>query len=118
MIIKNPLIVSAGGGDTTTVKKLLDATKSCYYLFKNYNGTSVDDLIKPDDTSNVTNMEYMFNRCSYLTSIPKFDTSNVYNMHAMFFFCVKLSTIPLLNTNCKYGQLPFLHPLMLQMLLI
>ena len=88
-----------GGGDTTTVKNLLDATKSCYYLFRNYKGTSIDDLIQPNDTSNVTNMEYMFNQCSYLTSIPKFDTSKVTNMHAMFFYCIKLSTIPLLDTS-------------------
>ena len=88
-----------GGGDKNTLKNLLDATKSCYYLFKGYQGTSVDDLIQPNDTSNVTNMEYMFNKCSNLTTIPALDTSKVNNMHAMFFFCIKLSTIPLLNTS-------------------
>ena len=33
----------SGGGNT--LKTLLDATKSCYYLFFNYKGTSVNDLI-------------------------------------------------------------------------
>lgn len=56
MIIKNPLIVAAGGGDTTTVKNLLDATQKCSDLFKGYKGTSVDGLIAYDDTSNVTDM--------------------------------------------------------------
>ena len=103
MIIKNPLIVAAGGGDTTTVKNLLDATKSCYYLFRNYTGTSIDELIKPNDTSNVTNMEYMFNQCSYLTSIPKFDTSKVTVMVEMFSGCTKLETVPALNvSNVNY----------------
>ena len=54
----NSVIVSGGGG--TTVKNLLDATKSCYYLFRSYGGTSVDDIIQPNDTENVTNMDYMF----------------------------------------------------------
>ena len=37
-----------------TLKKLLDATKSAYNLFYSYKGTSVDDLIQPNDTENVT----------------------------------------------------------------
>ena len=56
------LSIQTGGGEDR-LKKLLDATKSCYYLFYNYNGTSVDDLIQPSDTENVTNMGYMFMGC-------------------------------------------------------
>ena len=99
MIIEDPLIVSAGGGDTTTVKNLLDATKSCNSLFYDYEGTSIDGLITYDDTSNVTNMGYMFTNCINLTTIPLLDTSNVTTMEYMFQHCDKITTIPQLNTN-------------------
>ena len=88
-----------GGGDTTTVKNLLDATQSCYYLFYIYQGTSVDNLIKFDDTSLVTNMAHMFYFCTNLTAIPPLDTSNVTKMEEMFYHCIKITTIPLLNTS-------------------
>ena len=99
MIIKNPLIVSVGGGDTTTVKKLLDATKSCYYLFSAYKGTSIDGLITYDDTSNVNSMDHMFNKCLDLTTVPQLNTSNVTNMSNMFNNCLGLTTVPQLNTS-------------------
>ena len=51
------------------------------------------------DTSNVTNMYYMFNRCSNLTTIPLLNTSNVTNMKNMFASCTNLTTIPELNTG-------------------
>ena len=54
------LSIQTGGGGENTLKNLLDATQSTYYLFNNYNGTSVDDLIQYSDTENVTTMEYMF----------------------------------------------------------
>ena len=82
-----------------TLKKLLDATKSCYYLFNNCKGTSVDDLIKYDDTSAVTNMSYMFYSCSSLTSVPEFDTSNVTSMNFMFQFCYELTSVPEFDTS-------------------
>ena len=58
------------------------------------------------DTSNVTNMNYMFYYCTSLTTIPQLDTSNVTDMSYMFSSCPKLTSIPLLNTqnvtNMKY----------------
>ena len=39
-----------GSGATSTLKTLLDATKSTCYLFYNYKGTSVYDLISYNDT--------------------------------------------------------------------
>ena len=87
---------SGGGG---SLKTLLDATKSCYYLFFNYKGTSVNDLISYSDTENVTNMSYMFRECSNLTTIPSINTSLVTNMDSMFQFCSKLTTIPSINTS-------------------
>ena len=105
-----------------TLKALLDATKSAYYLFNGYQGTSVDGLISYNDTSNVTNMESMLQNCNKLTTIPlldtskvtnmknmfttsglttmpQLDTSNVTSMYFMFYNCNKLSTIPALDTS-------------------
>ena len=81
---------SGGGG---SLKTLLDATKSCYYLFSRYSGASVNDLISYNDTENVIDMGYMFNRCSNLTTIPQLNTSKVTNMGSMFSGCHKLTTI-------------------------
>lgn len=54
------------------------------------------DLGDKFDTSNVTDMNQMFNHCSSLESLDlgdKFDTSNVTNMWRMFSDCPKLSSI-------------------------
>lgn len=85
------------GGNT--LKTLLDATKSTYRLFYQYSGTSVNDLISYNDTSNVTNMTQMFYICSNLTTIPQLDMSNVTEIVQMFYNCSKLTTIPQLNTS-------------------
>ena len=90
------LNISSGGN---TLKNLLDATKNCYYLFQEYSGVSVDDLIQPNDTENVTNMSYMFYNCANLTAVPQLNTGKVTNMNSMFYHCDKLTTIPLLNTS-------------------
>ena len=107
------------------LKKLLDATKSADYLFADYEGTSVDDLIKYDDTSNVTdmnnmfyssdittiplldtskvtNMRYMFNNCRDLTTVPSLDTSNVTDMNYMFSYCIDLTKISMLNIGASF----------------
>lgn len=82
-----------------SLKKLLDSTKSAYYLFNNYTGTNVNDLIQYSDTENVTNMSRMFSYCTNLTTIPLLDTANVTNMYSIFEGCKKITTIPLLNTT-------------------
>ena len=105
-----------------TVKALLDATKSARDLFNGYQGTSVAGLIGYNDTSNVTDMERMFQNCNKLTTIPlldtskvtnmkhmfttsglttmpQLDTSNVASMEYMFYNCLKLTTIPTLDTS-------------------
>ena len=92
-------ILNISTGGENTLKKLLDATQSCYHLFYNYQGTSVDDLITYNDTSNVIDMHYMFDDCSKLETIPLLDTSKVTNMVNMFYQCDKLTNIPLLNTS-------------------
>ena len=51
------------------------------------------------DTSKVTDMVYMFESCSSLQEVPLFDTSNVINMNGTFNNCSTLSIVPLLNTS-------------------
>ena len=54
---------------------------------------------KDIDTSNVTDMRYMFSNCSELTDldISCFDTSNVTDMRGMFTGCQKLASLDLSN---------------------
>lgn len=59
-----------------TLKKLLDATKSCYYLFNEYKGISVDDLIQPNDTENVEDMSHTFYG-SKVVRVPDLNTNKV-----------------------------------------
>ena len=128
MIGKTNSVIVLGGSSENTLKNLLDATKSAKYLFNSYQGKWINTLIQPDDTENVTNMNYMFNACtnltvipllntsnvndmSYmfngcnnLTEIPQFNTSKVTNMTSMFVNCIKLTTIPLLDTSTVYNM--------------
>ena len=89
---ENPLqyIIGNQGGD---------GVPSCYYLFYHYRGTSLDNALSTIDTSNVTNMSYMFYYCNNLTSIPLLNTSNVTNMSYMFYYCNNLTSIPQLDTS-------------------
>lgn len=72
------------------------------WLFSNC--TSLTDVCFLD-TSKVTNMSYMFEYCSNLFSIATFDTSNVTDMSSMFFNAGQPSTqagllvIPSFNTS-------------------
>ena len=83
----------------STLKKLLDTTKSASSLFSYYTGASVDDLINYSDTENVIKTSSMFDECKNLQNIPLLDTSNVTNMRSMFYGCSKLQTIPKLDTS-------------------
>lgn len=82
-----------------TLKAVLDATQSAKYLFSSYKGTSVDGLISFNDTANVAIMNYMFNNCSNLTSIPRLDTSKVTSMIGMFSYAGNLTSIPELDVS-------------------
>lgn len=97
--VLNEVSITTNVPQDNTLKKLLDATKNCYYLFQEYSGVSVDDLIQPNDTANVTNMSNMFYSCANLTTIPQLNTGKVTVMNSMFYNCSSLTTIPLLNTG-------------------
>ncbi|MBQ3307082.1 MAG: BspA family leucine-rich repeat surface protein [Bacilli bacterium] len=68
------------------------------YMFQGLSSLTTLDLSN-FDTSNVTNMEAMFYGCSGLTEInvTNFDTSNVTNMPAMFLNCNSLTDIDVSN---------------------
>lgn len=101
------LNIPSGGN---TLKNLLDATQSCNYLFNSYKGTSIDDLIQPNDTENVTNMDSMCSYCSNLITIPQLNTSNVTSIDAMFYNCSRLTTIPALDVSkVKYATNTFVY---------
>ena len=96
--------IETGGSGGNTLKTLLDTTQSSANLFNSFKGTSVNDLISYNDTSNVTNMSNMFYNCSKLTSIPQLDTSKVTNMSNMFYNCSSLTSIPQLDTRNATGM--------------
>ena len=85
----------------STLKKLLDTTKSADYLFSNYSGTfaSVENVIQPSDTENVTSMRYTFSNCRELQHIPQLNTSNVTDMTGMFKGFTSLHFTPSLDTS-------------------
>lgn len=87
---------------------------SLTYAFYSYRGESLD--LSRFDTSNVTNMSYMFNACNSITSLDlrSFNTEQVTTMLQMFYGCVALENLdissfrtPALTTmqqmfyNCK-----------------
>ncbi len=76
-----------------------DGKPSAKSLFCYYKGTSLDNVLKSLDFSEVTNMSAMFQYCSNLTSIPQLDTSKVTNMGTMFQNCSNLTSIPQLDTS-------------------
>lgn len=80
-----------GATSVNSVKELLDYTKSTQQLFYYYSGgpelitdAQLLNLIKYDDTENVTHMEQMFANQSLLTSVPLLNTGKVTSMQSMF----------------------------------
>ena len=73
------------------------------YNIKSYNKNKLEIKLKGID--NVTNMSYMFEGCSSLSSlsdISKWNTNNVTDMSYMFYECSSLSFLPNIsnwNTN-------------------
>ena len=64
------------------------------YKIKNYNNNILE--IKLKGINNVTDMRYMFDKCSSLSSLPdisKLNTNNVRNMKYMFSYCSSLSSL-------------------------
>ena len=100
--------IKSGGGFDIDLKSIFDQTKNVKYFFNGYHDgkytffyylKDLNNLIKYEDTSNVTNMSYMFNGCSSLTTIPNMNTSKVTDMGSMFTLCSSLTTVPSMDTS-------------------
>ena len=96
-------ILNISSGENT-LKKLLDATKTTKYLFSSYEGNDIPNLIQYNDTSEVTNMSYMYQWCK-ATNFPQLNVSKVTNASYMFYHCTNIVTAPILNLsnvqNCE-----------------
>ncbi len=72
---------------------------SCAYWFAGFTELTKIEGISNLNTSNVTDMSYMFSDCKNLTTLDmrNFDTSKVTDMHNMFEWCINLSTLDMRN---------------------
>ncbi|MBO5043682.1 MAG: BspA family leucine-rich repeat surface protein [Alistipes sp.] len=75
------------------------APSDCGNMFKGLSTITSINFNNAFNTSNVTNMSYMFSGCEALTAldVSNFDTSNVTNMYGMFNKCRALKTLDLSN---------------------
>ena len=64
-----------------------------------FNGCSNLTEVPTLNTSQATDMSYMFSSCSNLTKVSLLDTADVTNMYSMFYNCTSLTTIPQLDTS-------------------
>ena len=88
------------GGWVNTILKLRSPLtiegSNASYMFNNYQLNEIPQL----DTSNVTNMSYMFYNCVNLVTIPSLKTNKVTKMEKMFSYCKSLVSIkPQFNTS-------------------
>ena len=94
------------GGSSFETATLVSGTSDVYDVYKSgtdfslllYASTNVTEVLGAN-TSNITNMQQMFNACSLLTNVPLFNTSNVTNISWMFHGCTLLNNVPLFDTS-------------------
>ena len=107
VVVKADILI--GNGDTIIPSSTVEAS------FKGSNTSNVTDMnsmfqfcngltsldVSSFDTNNVTDMSYMFNGCSCLTSldVSNFNTNNVTNMGYMFSGCTSLNSLVLSGWN-------------------
>lgn len=102
--VLNEVSITTNVPQDNTLKKLLDATKSTKDLFSSYEGDDISNLIQYNDTSEVTNMSYMYQWCKS-TNFPQLNMSKVTNAFYMFYKCSNMTTAPLIDLsnvqNCE-----------------
>lgn len=106
--------IKSGGGFDIDLKSAFDQTKSAEYFFSGeyyddsyrkkyktffYYLKDLNNLIKYEDTSNVTSMNHMFYYCTNLANVPQMDTSKVTDMSFMFARCSNLISIHQLDLS-------------------
>ena len=84
------------------------------YMFRGFKAATEMPIIERVDTSNVTDMQRMFNQDSALTrlDVSHFDTSNVTTMVSMFYNCSNLTELDVSNFatgNVKSFQMTFMQ---------
>jgi surface protein len=74
---------------------------STYYWFNGTEGLQSITGIEYLNTSEVTNMTYMFANCEHLTSldVSRFNTAKVTSMNNMFYYCSNLTSLNLASFN-------------------
>ena len=95
--LKSGYIKDGGGGTSYPLSTFFRAGGK--FTNTTYTDTELTNIIKPSDTSNVQDFNYMFSGCPNLTTIPQLNTSNAYKMNSMFSGCTNLTTIPLMDTT-------------------
>ena len=82
------------------IQYMIDESNSCKYMFYYYGGTSLP-FVKNLNTSNVTDMSYMFGSCTKLENIDlsNFNTENVTTFVRMFDSCFNLKDLDLSSFN-------------------
>ena len=100
---QNGTILGWASGDTYYIGQKevggrIFAPSNCTNMFKGFTSLTSLDLSN-FDTSNVTNMSYMFINCYTLTSldVSNFDTSNVTNMSYLFYRCESVTSLDVSN---------------------
>jgi surface protein len=86
--------IKTGGGDGTDLLDVItDGGTRGAHLFRDSSAIELD--LSDLDTSEMTNMSYMFNGCKNLVSLDlsNFNTGNVTNMTAMFDKCENLQNL-------------------------
>ena len=94
----NEILSIETGSNRDMMQERVDYNNNCSYLMAHFSGENTD-IIKNLDTSNATNMQYMFLGCYRLKTIHQLDTSNATNMQSMFESCTQLTAIPQLDTS-------------------
>ena len=96
------------GNKKVSIKSVVPSS-SAGFTFKDFfehggkmTNTNYADLsyaLQYSDTENVIEMNYMFEGCPNLTTVPLIDTSKVTTMYRMFRNCPNLTTIPAFDTS-------------------
>lgn len=84
-------------GRSNTLYVTLHNTHNVTSFERAFSGATNLRDVNVDDTSNATDMSYMFYRCERLRSFkkPDWNTSNVNNMYGMFFRCNLIEEVDL-----------------------
>lgn len=75
--------------------------KDCSLWFSGFKGLTTITHLEYLNTSQVTNMQYMFSNCESLETLDlsTFNTENVTNMSNMFYYCTSLKSLNLSSFN-------------------